>query len=182
MNNTKLFEYRHKDIPALKKDIAMRVFFVFLFLATFTWQTFNIFSIYMQGTITPLMITVGSIVMLLSLILAATSALYTYKDYKIISSIKKKGKSLTSVNILFKTRKRSFIKLFSFINTVLSLAILVVFVCSATYSVLQAIYYGIFSYYLPALLFIVIASFSSTYQIKTEIDTVSSVEEFHSLL
>ena len=177
--NSKRFEYVHKDLSMLKKDILFRTIFGALFLAIFVWQ----FVMVVMDTITQSMITlkiISSVIVLISsLMMSLLSLIYIFKDFKIISVVKTRGKCVSSVSILIKTTKRSFIKLYDILMKVLLLIITLVLIASVTYTILQVSYLSFISFYMPVLFLICISGYNSIYHIKNEIKTQEMVQVYN---
>ena len=110
--NSKRFEFYQKDVNHLKKDIVFRTIFSVLFIATFVWQMVSIIKISLNGSLSAIQTTVSIFVLVGALLLGLISLFYIFKDFRIISVIKTQGKCISSVPILFSTKKRSFVWLF----------------------------------------------------------------------
>ena len=174
---TKTFEYFHKDIKQLKIDIIFRMIFSSLFLACFIWQIISMIVIAVNANITMLQGITSAFVLIGSLMLSVVTFSYAFKDLRIISAIKLNGKCVSSVNILFKTNKSSFIKLYSLLIQFLTLATSLVLVACVTYSILQITVLSTISFYMPLLLMMCVAGYNSIYHIKDEIRTQNTVQE-----
>lgn len=174
--NSKKFEYYHRDVPQLKKDIVVRCFFSVIFLATFIWQIANIITENSKTSPSIMQIIVSVIVLISSLILFCIVLLYAFKDFRIIGAIKMQGKCVSSVNILFSTKKSGFLKLYSLLIQFLTLATSLVLIACVTYSILQIAYLNSISFYMPMLLLICMSGYSSIYHIKDEIHTQKNVQ------
>lgn len=177
----KRFEYRHKDIPFLKKDIAFRIVFTFLFFAIFLWQLIIMFYNHSQGTLTNVMLIVSIFVLVGSLIFTLTAMLYAFRSINIINSIKRKGKAVRVVTTLRNNDKGSFIKLYSIITQIIAVVVLLVLVSALTYSILELVYYSSVSFYMPVLFLFAFSGFNSVYHINAEIDLIQNVKEFSSI-
>ncbi len=173
----KTFEYFHKDIKQLRIDIGFRFAFTALFIITFAWQIVSMVMIEVKGSLTLMQGIVGAIVLISTLLLSLATFSYAFKDLRIISAIKTMGKCVSSVSILFSTKKTGFIKLYHLLVQFLTLAISLVFVACITYSILEITYLSSISYYMPMLLTICIAGYNSIYHIKDEIHTQNTVQE-----
>lgn len=174
--NRKKFDYFEKDIKPLKKDIFFRCVFAVLILATMVWQSYSFITGYKNGGLSTLKIIVAGIVIITGAIFFLTLLSFVFKDYRIIGSIKTNGKCTSSVNILFNTDKTSFIKLYEFLMFFLSLSTGLVLVAGVTYSILEVAYFKTISFFMPMLILICLASFSSLYTIKDEIRTQRIVQ------
>lgn len=175
--NTKRFEYFHKDIKQLKKDIAFRVLFSFIFLVTFVWQIVAMVTVSIKGSLSIMQGVIAAIVLICSLMLCLVTMSYAFKDFRIIAAIKMKGKCVSSVKILFKTEKTSFLWLYNFIMQFLTLATTLVLIACVTYSILQVTYLATISYYMPFLLMICTSGYNSIYQVRDEILTQKNVQQ-----
>lgn len=175
--NSKRFEFQHKDIEGLKKDIVFRSIFMFLFIAIFIWQ---IVMIAIEKNLVFAHIVIAITVLISSLMLTILSFMYVFKDFRIISAIKTNGKCVSSVQILMKTDKKSFIRLYNILIQLLTLATSLILICSITYSILQATYMSTISFYMPLLLLITMSGYNSIYHIKQEIKTQNTVQQFNS--
>lgn len=174
--NRKKFDYFEKDIKPLKKDIFLRCVFAVLILATMAWQSYTFIVGYKDNSLSTLKIIVAGIVVFAGAILFLTLLSFAFKDYRIIGGIKTNGKCTSSVNILFSTEKTSFIKLYEFLMFFLSLSTALVLVACVTYSVLEVAYFKTISFFMPMLVLICLASFSSLYTIKDEVRTQRIVQ------
>lgn len=179
--NFKVFEYQHKDIPFLKKDIVFRTVFAALFFSVFVWQLITLLINVLNNNI-HLGITISStIVLLICLLFTMISLLYALKELRIVSAIRTRGKCVSSVDILHNLRKDSFIKLYSIVTEILAVATSLVLVCAVTYSILEISFYSTVSFYLPLLLTICLTGYFSMFHILNEIKIVKTVEEFHNI-
>ena len=180
--NSKKFEYLNKDIPFLKKDAALRFTFALIYFAIFTWQFASLVAKNIRKiTITTPMIISTIFVMLMSLLFMGLSLMYCFKSMKILDVIKKDGRCVSSVEILFNTSKKGFMKLYSFITEVLAIVCSIVVICSIIYIALDAVYFASISYYMPVLAVLCCCGFYSAYHINSEIDIVKNVQMFNSI-
>ncbi|MBR2969567.1 MAG: hypothetical protein IKC49_00755 [Clostridia bacterium] len=179
--NLKKFEFQHRDIPFLKKDIAYRFIFAILFLGAGAWQFTTMILSLLNNTLSNTMIASSVFVLTISLLMFFCSMLYSFKDFRIISTIKREGRCVSTVQVMFNLQKRSFIKLYLFINFIISLLTALVLIASVTYSILEISHYSTISYYLPILVVLCIASFNSTFHVKNEIKTIETVQQFHAI-
>lgn len=177
--NSKRFEYTNKDIPYLKRDILFRTVFTVLFLITFIWQFIILAKLTIQSSATIPQVCSSVLVFITSLLLSFISLLYIFKDFRIIAAIKLNGRCVSSVQILIRTTKKSFIWLYNILIQFLTLMTSLILICTITYSILQATYLSSTSFYLPLLLIICLSGFNSIYHIKDEIRTQNSVQEFN---
>lgn len=176
MHNPKRFEYQHKDIGYLKKDIAFRTIFSVLFIGIFVWQIVNMFMGF--SSITQNLQIVTSIIVLIScLMLAFVSLTFVFKDFRIISAIKNNGKCVSSVQLLVQTKKRSFIWLYSLLIKFFTLVTSLVLIASVTYTILEVTFLSSISFFMPFLFMICLSGFNSIYHIKDEIHTQNYVQE-----
>lgn len=180
--NLKKFEYLNKDIPFLKKDILFRLTFAILYFAVFCWQFASVvIKILNNEEINIGMIIATISVLLVSLLFAGISIMYALKSHKVLSVIKKKGRCVSSVEILFNTNKTSFMKLYSFITEALTIICTIVLLCSLLYTILQIGYLSTMSFYLPLLVVICICGYYSSYHINAEISIVNNVNSYNSI-
>lgn len=176
--NSKRFEYFHKDIKQLKIDIIVRTIFSFLFLATFVWQIIAMVLASMKDSISIMQGVITVIVLVCSLLLCLVTMSFAFKDLRIISTIKMRGKCVSTVQILFKVdSKKSFIWLYNFLMQFLALMTTLVLIACLTYSILQVAYFSTISFYMPFLLMICVASYNSIYHVKDEITTQKTVNQ-----
>ncbi len=178
--NSKKFEYTNRDLPYLKKDIIFRTIFAVLFLMIFTWQFIAFVKMSINKSTTLMHIISAIVVFICCLMLTFISLLYVFKDFRIISAVKLNGRCVSSVQILIKTNKKSFIWLYSLLIQLLTLITAIVLICSITYSILQITYFSTISFYLPFLLTICVSGFNSIYHIKDEMHIQNTVQEFQS--
>ena len=176
--NSKRFEYTHKDIPFLKKDIVYRTFFILLFLCVFVWQFVDMIKAALNDSLFILQICSTVLVFISCLLLAYISLLYVFKDFRIIAAVKMNGKCVSAVQILIKTNKKSFIWLYNLLIQSLTLLTSIVLICSITYAILQATYFATISYYLPFLVAVCVSGFNSIYHIKNEMQVQNTLQEF----
>ena len=175
------FEYQHKDIPMLKKDIFFRFLFMALFAGIFGWQLILLISNYIKNELSPLK-TIASVILLISsLMFAIISFVYAFRSLNIMQKIVLHGRAVKSISIISNVKKNSFLRIYSVVTQLISLAMLVILCCAVTYNVLQYVYFTTISYYLPILLFVSVAGFNSVYHIKAEIKTIQNVKEFNNI-
>ncbi len=177
----KKFEYHHKDIPVLKRDIAMRITFTIIFFAIFIWQFISLLVTYTYDTLTTPMILASAIVMVSMLTMCAISFSYAFKSVNIISDVKRRGRAVRSVSLMFGIKKNSFVKIYSILTQLIALVMVVLMTSAITYSILQYIYYSTMSYYIPILVAISICGFNSVYHISFEIERIKTVELFNAI-
>ena len=178
MNNKK-FEFTNKDLTHLKKDIALRTVFSVLFIAIFIWQFANLISSYLKGSLDVLKISATLIVLICCLMLAFISLLYVFRNFRIITTIKEHGRCVTSVQMLIRTHKKSFIWMYGVLIQFLTLITSLVLICSLTYSILQVAYLSSTSFYLPFLLTVCVSGYNSIYHIKDEMYIQNSAQEYY---
>ena len=177
--NNKVFEYFRKDIPFLKKDITFKLIFAGLFLLTFIWQVISLVMTLAKNSYNIGMLISSIVVLILSLLFVALSLMYSLKNLRIISVIKKNGKCTSSVMLLYNIKKDSFIKLYSIITEILAVVISIVLICCITYSILEISYYSNISFYMPLLFTICLSGYYSMFHIRHEIKLVTAVEAYH---
>ncbi len=178
---TKKYEFHNKDIPDLKKDICFRIIFSFIFFAIFIWQFALLIMSSKSKNINILSVILGSIVMITSIMLALFSLVYAQRFINLTQRIKRNGKAIMNITILFNVRKKSFIKLYAVVAEILAVIMLLILTCSITYSILQYIYYSKVATYLPLLLTICFAGFNSVYHLNSEIKTIERVQEYNNI-
>lgn len=177
--NSKRFEYTHKDLPYLKKDIVYRTCFIVLFLSVFVWQFGAMIKAAMSDSLFILQICSSVLVFITCLLLSFISLLYVFKDFRIIAAVKMNGKCVSAVQMLIRTNKRSFLWLYNLLIQFLTLVTAIILICSITYAILQATYLATISYYLPFLVAVCLSGFNSIYHIRDEIRVQNTVQEFH---
>ena len=176
----KKFEYHSKNIPFLKRDIALRLVFVLVFFAIFAWQFISLMQNLDSGVNVGMIIATIA-VLICSLLFAGISILYCLKSFKILTVVKKTGRCLSSVPILFDTSKKGFLKMYSIITEVLAIVCAIVLLCSLIYSLLEMAYFSSISYYMPVLAIICACGFNSVYHINAEIAIAKNVQEYNSI-
>ena len=177
--NSKRFEYSNKDIPYLKKDIVYRSFFTIMFLIVFVWQFASMIQTAMDESLVILQVCSSILVFITCLLLSFISFIYIFKDFRIIAAIKMNGKCVSSVQMLIRTNKKSFLWLYNILIQFLTLVTAIILICSITYTILQVTYMSTMSYYLPFLMSICLSGFNSIYHIKDEMHIQETVQEFH---
>jgi len=175
--NSKLFEYSTKDRPFLKQDIRMRITFLSLFVLTFAWQFISIIVAGVKETLTNTQLFVGIFSCLIMLLFGLICLMYLNKSTTTVRKIKKDGKAVSSVMLLMKTDKKSFVWFYNILSKVLAVIMAMVAICAVTYLILEIIYYTTYSFYMPILFFITICGFNSVYHIQYEIKTMKDVEK-----
>ncbi len=174
---SKKFIYLHKDVKQLKVDIVFRILFSLLFLAIFVWQFIFMILYIVQNKFSNPHGVVSAIVLISALLLCITTFYYAFKDFQIIAAVKMTGQCVSSVSILFPTKKTSFIKLYNYLIQFLTLATTLVLIASLTYAILEVTVLSSISFYMPLLLMICVSGYSSIYHIKDEITTQNTVQE-----
>ena len=178
--NLKRFEYLNKDVPFLKKDVAFRLGFTVIFFALFVWQFVKLIM-QIGKELNTAMIVTSIAVLLTSLLFSSLSILYALKSMRILSVVRKNGKCVSSVEILFNTNKNGFMKLYAVITEILALVCGLVLLCSFVYSALEVAYLSSISYYMPVLAIVCMCGFNSVYHINNEIAVVKNVQAFNSI-
>lgn len=163
-----MFEYKSKDIPDLKKNIAIRVIFAVLFGIIFCWQFYDVVTLKIGSRTSYLQAIIGMFVLLSSFMFALISMVFALKDYNLIKTIKTDGRAFRTFTGVVKKNKLSYSKFYSIMCRILAYVMLVLFVSILTYSILQLVYYSVISYYLPLALFITVAGFNSVYHVANE--------------
>lgn len=175
--NRKRFEYFHKDIKQLKIDIFVRLLFTTFFVATFIWQLVALILKQVNGVVTIPQGITASIVLISSLFLGLATITFAFKDFKIIATIKMQGKCVSSVQVLFRTDKKSFMWLYKLIGEVLTLGTTLVLLACITYSILEISYYSSISFYMPLIFMVCVAGYNAIYHVNDEIRTQQTVQE-----
>lgn len=178
--NLKKFEFTNKDIPFLKRDIIIRLSFSALFIVVFLWQFISLIVAQSASGLSVGKMIATIFVLLFSLLLIMLGFFYAFKDMKIVSAIKRRGTCVSTVDILFSTKKTGFMKLYQLIAFVLALVSLAVLLSSVTYALLQFAYFSSISYFMPILVLVAISGFNSVFHITSEIKTVDTVKQYHS--
>lgn len=177
--NKKRLEYMDKDVPTLKRDLRLRILFAVLFAVTFIWQF--VMLIIASDSATTLMIVASCATMIFSIMFSFTSTLYAIKDLKILNRIKFRGKSINDATFVFNIEKRSFMRLYSLITSLLALVALLLLVATITYSILEIVYFNTISFYLPMIVAFVAWCFNSSYHIKNELYISQNVNQCNSI-
>lgn len=171
-------EYMSKDVPTIKKDVWLRMLFAVLFIVAFVWQSVVVFT---WQDVSNLMIIVSCLVLFFSVMFGFVSIVYAMNDLQTLSTLKRKGKSIKRVSFAFNVDKRSFIVLYRFITSVFAVLALLLLIASATYSLLQFVYYSSVSFYLPMIFAFTVWCFNSAYHIKNEIYISENVYRCNSI-
>lgn len=180
--NLKQFEYLNKDVPFLRKDVFMRLAFTLLYFVVFAWQFASVVIKSINGAEITLPMIISTVaVLVICLMFAGLSLMYCFKSFKTLSVVRKNGKCVSRVDILFNTDKKGFVTLYSYITKFLTLVCSIVLLCSFVYSFLEATYFSSISYYMPVLATICCSGFYSSYHINAEIDIVKNVKTYNSI-
>lgn len=177
--NSKNFEYITKDIPLLKKDIFFRSLFSILLLCIFVWQFIILIITNNKDEMSILKIIIAIIVLITALMMFLLNLAYTFKDFKVISVVKTRGRCISAVNLLIKTNKKSFIQIYHILMFAFTLLITFVLLCSLTYTILQASVLSLVSFYMPMLFIICVTGYNSIYHIKHEITIQNKVQAYN---
>lgn len=177
----KNFEYLNKDIPFLKKELLFRAVFTVLFFTVFLIQFISMLKNLIADTLNIGMAISSTVVILTCALFCVISIIYMLKTLNIISTVNNHGRCISSVDILLKTKKDSFIKLYSLVCDILAVIASIVLICSFTYAILEASYYATTSYYLPLLVTISFSAYYSVFHIKNEIKTLQTVNQYNSI-
>ena len=162
----------------LKKDIFFRLFFMFLFVLVFAWQ-FVLFVVHFRrDDISQTQLIATICLLVVSLLFASISLVYAFRSLGIVQKIKLHGNAVKQIPIISNAKSQSFLRLYSVVNLLITLVMIVVLVSAITYSVLQYVYFTTQSYYLPILFFVSFAGFNSVYHLKAELKTIQNVREF----
>ena len=130
-----------------------------------------------NGNLTTNNVLVGTIVLISSILLCLVTFSYAFKDFRIIAAINMTGKCVSSVKILFSTEKTGFMKLYSYLVQILTLATTLILIACVTYSILEITFLSTISFYLPLFFLICISGYNSIYHIKDEITTQKTVQQ-----
>ena len=179
--NSKKFEYVHKDIPMLKKDIIFRTLFTTAFFAIFVWQFVMVIMQMIDKNMSILKIITSSLVLISTLMMAIISFVYIFRNFKIISVIKTRGRCVSSVSLLIQTNKKSFINLYDLLMKCLIVVISLILISSITYTILQVAYLSFVSFYMPILFLICLSGYNSIYHIKNEIYIQNMVQIYNGI-
>lgn len=179
MNNKQLVEYLNKDVPTLKKDVALRMMFALLFIVAFVWQM--VLLLQMPESSSLLNIVLTALVLIFCAMYAFTSIMYAINSLKTVQTIKHKGKSINNARFVYNIEKRSFVHLYSFITSMLAILALMFLVSALTYSVFSYVYYKTLSTYIPLIIMFVTWCFNSAYHLKNEIFISQNVNRFNSM-
>lgn len=177
--NFKKFEYHHKDIPMLKKDVIIRILFTVLFFALLIWQFVSLLINYTTASVTLPILVSAIIVIVMSALLAGLSLIYAFKSLKTLATIKQYGYCVSSVDILFSVKKSGFLNLYSIVTNIITLITTLVLITSVVYAFLEVAYFSAISFFMPVLMLLCLSGYNSSYQIKNEIDIQQFVDEFH---
>ena len=171
-------EYMSKDVPTIKKDVWLRMLFAVLFIVAFVWQLVVVFT---WQDVSKLMVVICCLVLFFSVMFGFVSIVYAMNDLQTLSTLKHKGKSIKRVTFAFNVDKHGFIMLYRFITNIFAVLALLLLVASATYSLLQLIYYSSVSFYLPMIFTFTVWCFNSAYHIKNEIYISENVYRCNSI-
>ncbi len=174
--STKKFEYNIKDLPMLKRDMALRLVYFFLFVALCVLQVATI--ILFANQFTAIHYVVSCFVCVSSLFFAILCIWYATIDVSSISAIKRTGHQVKSTVMLFGTGKNSWFKVYYVASKVFTVLMVAVALSSITYNILQYIYYKTFSLYIPAILLLLLVSFHSVFHIDSERRVQEYVQEY----
>ena len=179
--NLKNFEYLHKDLPLLKKDLLFRATSTVWFFAIFLIQLISSLKNLMADTLNLGMAISSGVVLLTCALFCFLSILYMRKSRRIINVINNQGRCVSSVEILFDTHKNSFIRLYSVISEILAFVATIVLVCGLTYSLLDIAFNSYISFYLPLLATICSTAYYSVLHLNNELKTVMNVNQYNSI-
>ena len=179
--NLKNFEYLYKDIPFLKRDLLFRASFVVLFFAIYLIQLISMLKNWIADTVNLGMAISSGVVLLTCSLFIFLSILYMLKTKRIINVINNNGRCVSSVEMLFDTRKNSFIRMYSVITEVLAFVASIVCVCGFTYAALDIAFNSYVSFYLPLLATVCSTAYYSVFHLKSELKTVMTVNQYNSI-
>lgn len=177
----KRFEYQHKDMPALKKDISLRILFAILFFGVFVWQLVSLIASRKSGQATTVMTVIATIVLIFSILFVLVAVLYAIHDATTIKQINKTGKSIRVVTVFSLESKDSMIRLYALATKIIAVVMLLILCSTITYTILQYAYFTTISFYLPALLLLCLSGFNAAFHIDGQIDLIRNVYEYHSI-
>ncbi len=178
---TKRFEYQHKDIPYLKKNMCFRMIFVMSFLFIFIWQLFNIIHYNLNKELTDIMLIIGGVNLFFCVMYILVALLYYFRCLRTIKEIKKDGKSVKLISLMSVNKKDSYIKMYNFISKIIAIVMLLVLVSALTYTILELIYYSTISYYLPVIFTLTFSGFNAVLHMNFEIKLMENVNEYHNM-
>lgn len=173
----KQFQYRNKDIPMLKKEITARMLYAVLFSLIFFVQS-TVFFVNIDFNFSILAKSIILTTMILSLLLAGVSFIFAMRAMSHINTIKRHGSSVATITLIFSSTKKGFLNLYRIILSIISFVISMLLIAVITYSILEIIYLGTLSEYLPALLLTAAASYNSLFHVKQEIKIMQTVNPF----
>ncbi|MBE7076898.1 MAG: hypothetical protein E7374_03280 [Clostridiales bacterium] len=174
---TRKFDFHASNIPLLKRDMITRLIFTFLFLGVFFYQFTVLFIDYLHDKVGLLKISVGIVLLFLSMMFCLLSFLYAYKDMKIMNKVKKNKVHTTNVAILFPPKSQKTAKFYLIVQEILSIIALLGFVWYLTYSILEYAYNHTYTFYLPLIAFIALTGFNTVYHIRNEMKILDQVQE-----
>lgn len=177
----KKFEYKHKDVPFIKKDIAIRMVFFTLFFIVFLWQLISMFVYFNNGSLSTPMLILSVLVLVISLILSMIALLYAFRGINLLTNIKHSGNAVRAVSLISDNKKTSFFRIYSYLSKFIAFMMFLILVCGVTYSILEIIYYSTISFYMPMLVLFAISGFNSVYHIKYEMNIIESVSEYNAM-
>lgn len=177
--NSQRLEYLSKDTPTIKKDLTLRLLFAALFIGIFIWQF--VLLVQRQAEVSGLMITLSAVTMVFSAMFGFTSLLYAMNALNSLNRIKNRGKAVVYTKFVYNIDKRSFLRLYQLITSILAVLALVLLVSCITYSALAYVYYNSISFYLPMISAFVVWCFNSSYHLKNEIFISQTVNRCNSI-
>lgn len=175
------FQFRHKDVPMLRKDVAMRTFFCLLFVGIFVWQTLIMFFSYFNTKLSTFELVSSILTMAVSLLMSIVSFIFVFRSLNNLICIKKSGHAVGVKTPLFNSKKTGFLNLYYVISTAIVFVMTIVLICAVTYAVLEGVFYNQFSIFLPALVLTAISGYNSIYHIKNEIKVLAEVETYNTV-
>ena len=179
--NLKNFEYLHKDVPFLKKVLFIRASFTVLFFAIFLIQLISSLKKLVTDSLNLGMAVSSGIVILTCILFMFISILYMLKSKRILSVINNQGRCVSSVELLFDTRKNGFVRLYSVITEILAFIATIILVCGFTYASLDIAYNSYISFYLPLLATVCSTAYYSVFHLSNELKTVMLVNQYNSI-
>ena len=149
--------------------------------AIFLIQLISMLKNWIADTLNLGMAISSGVVLLTCALFIFLSILYMLKTKRIINVINNNGRCVSSVEMLFDTRKNSFIRMYSVITEVLAFVATIVLVCGFTYAALDIAFNSYVSFYLPLLATVCSTAYYSVFHLKSELKTVMTVNQYNSI-
>ena len=165
----------------LKHDWITKLVLSLLLLATTAWQIVTLTIEIIKDTIGQFHIIAAVFVFATSLLYAIIGFIYVHRERKIIKTIMYSGQCASAVNFLFSVRKRSFIKLYSIVNVILTLLSIFVLIASITYAILSLSFLKEISYFYPVLINLCLIGLFSGRHLFTQIAIQEKLSEINNM-